>query len=193
MTPAYSRNASAHISTEERAQLLQWLEESHRGFFAEITGLSDRQWDWKPAPKRWSIGEIAEHIVFAEALLFNFVQKALVGPRNPCWEEQTKGKTELLIQVMPSREGKAAAPQPLQPREGLTCAKVKDRFASQRTAIGQFASGTQVPLREFTIVHSFPVFGMLNAYQWLVYVPLHRLRHNKQIAELKAAPGYPSK
>ena len=168
MTSAHSRNADAHISKEERAQVLRWLKESHRQFFAEVNGLSDQQWNWKPAPEQWSVGEIAEHIVLAEALLFNFVQKALVGPSNPHWEEETKSKTKFLVQVMPSGEGKAAAPQPLVPREGLTCAQVKDRFASQRIGIVGFAGGTQAPLREFTIVHPFPVFGTLNAYQWLI-------------------------
>lgn len=28
-----------------------------------------------------------------------------------------------------------------------------------------------------------PVFNMLNAYQWLLYIPLHNVRHNRQIAE----------
>jgi hypothetical protein len=31
----------------------------------------------------------------------------------------------------------------------------------------------------------------LNAYQWLIYLPLHTERHDKQIAEVKASPGYP--
>jgi len=189
MTPAHLQNANAHLSTEERAQVLRWLEESHRGFFAEITGVSDDQWNWKPAPERWSVGETAEHIVLAEALLFNFVQRALAGPPNPHWEEQTKCKTGLLIQAMASREGKAAAPQPLVPRERVTRAEVKDRFATKRTDIVKFASETHLALKEFTLAHPFPVFGTLNAYQWLIYVPLHTLRHNKQIAELKAAPA----
>jgi DinB superfamily len=192
MTPAHLRNANAHISTEERARVLRWLEESHTEFFAEIDGVSDQQWNWKPAPERWSVGETSEHIVLAEALLFNFIQRALAGPPNPGWEEQTKGKTEFLIQVMASQEGKAAAPQPLVPCERVTRVEVKERFATKRTDIVKFTSETHLALKGFTLAHPFPVFGTLNAYQWLIYVPLHTLRHNKQIAELKATSGYPS-
>lgn len=181
MTTAHL-NANAHVSTEERAQVLRWLEESHREFFAVISGVSDDQWNWKPAPERWSVGETAEHIVLAEALLFAFVQRALAGPPNPHWEEQTKGKAELLIQVVPSQEGKAAAPQLLAPRERVTRAEIKERFATKRTEIVTFARETHLALKEFTLAHPFPVFGILNAYQWLIYVPLHTLRHNKQIA-----------
>jgi hypothetical protein len=93
---------------------------------------------------------------------------------------------------MPSREGQASAPEPLVPRERLSRAEVKERFASKRIDIVRFDNDTQLTLKEFTLAHPFPVFGTLNAYQWLIYVPLHTLRHNKQIAELKAASGYPS-
>ena len=31
----------------------------------------------------------------------------------------------------------------------------------------------------------------LNGYQWLIYAPLHTMRHDKQIAEVKATPEYP--
>jgi hypothetical protein len=181
-----------HISAEERAQVLKWLGESHKGFFATIDGVSDAQWNWKPAPKRWSIGATAEHIVLAEALLFDFVRKAMAAPPNPAWKEQTKGKTELLIQVMPSRQGKGVAPEPIVPHEALTLAQVKERFEKQRISIVSFASETQMALKEHTVMHPFPAFGTLNAYQWLIYVPLHTLRHNKQIVEVKATPGYPS-
>jgi hypothetical protein len=50
-----------------------------------------------------------------------------------------------------------------------------------------------VELKQYTVEHPFPVFGTLNAYQWLIYVPLHTMRHDKQIAEVKATAGYPAK
>ena len=184
--------ADPHMTAEERTQVLKWLDESHKEFFASIEGLSDAQWKWKPAPERWSVGETAEHIVLAEAMLFDNARKAMAAPPNPAWEEQTKGKTEFIIRVMPSRQGKAIAPEPIVPREGLTYAQVKERFEKQRIAILKFAIDPQLPIKEHTAEHPFPIFGTLNAYQWLIYVPLHTIRHDKQIAEVKATPGYPS-
>jgi len=184
--------ADPHISPEERAKVLTWLDESQRELSAAIEGVSDRQWNWKPAAEEWSVGETAEHIVLAEALLFRFVQKALAAPPNPVWHEQTNGKTELLIRVMPSGQDNAAAPDPIVPRQGLTRTQVAERFEEQRIAIVNFARETQMALKEHTVVHPFPIFGTLNAYQWLIYAPLHTMRHEKQIAAVKATPGYPS-
>jgi len=62
----------------------------------------------------------------------------------------------------------------------------------QRVAIVKFVTDTQLPIKEHTADHPFPVFGTLNAYDWLVYVPLHTIRHDKQIAEVKATAGYPA-
>ena len=183
--------ADAHMTAEERTKVLNWLEESRKEFLAAIDGLSEEQWKWKPPPERWSVGETAEHVVLAEAGLFGNVQKAIASPANPAWEEKTKGKTEFIERVMAPRLGKAQAPEPLVPKGEMTPAQVKQRFEKQRAEIVKFATGTEVALKEHTADHPFPAFGTLNAYQWLIYGPLHTMRHDKQIAEVKATAGYP--
>src|SRR5271157_3637233 len=127
--------ADAHMTAEEKMKVLNWLDESHKEFLDAIDGLSEEQWTWKPAPNRWSVGETAEHIVLAEALLFDFVQKAMASEVNPDWEEQTKGKTEFIEKVMAPRLGKAQAPEPIVPTGKLTQAEVKERFEKQREEI----------------------------------------------------------
>lgn len=183
--------ADAHMTAEERTKVINWLDESHKEFLASITGVTEEQWKWKPTPARWSVGETAEHIVLAEGALFANVQKAISSPPNPAWEEKTKGKTEFLEKVMAPRLGKATAPDPIVPTGKLTQSEVREKFEKQRREIVAFARDTQVELKQFTVEHPFPVFNMLNAYQWLIYIPLHTMRHDKQIAEVKATPGYP--
>jgi hypothetical protein len=48
-----------------------------------------------------------------------------------------------------------------------------------------------LPLKEHITAGPFPVFDPLNAYPFLLYIPLHNLRHDQQIAEVKVTPGYP--
>jgi hypothetical protein len=183
--------ADAHMTAEDRAKALKYLEESRKEFLAAIDGVTAEQWKWKPAPERWSVGETAEHIVLAEELLFGNVKKAIASPPNPEWEEKTKGKTEFIERVMAPRLGKATAPEPIVPGGKMTQAEVRERFLKQREEIEKFARETQVALKEFTVEHPFAVFNTLNAYQWLIYAPLHTERHDKQIAEVKATAGYP--
>ena len=179
----------SRMTPDERAKVLKWLEDSHKEFLSAIEGVSDAQWRWKPAPDRWSVGEVAEHVVLAEAGLFGNVKKAIASPANPDWEEKTKGKTARLEAILAPRIGKAQAPEAIVPKGGMTLAQVKERFEKQRIEIVKFATGTDVALKEHTIDN--PFFGTLNGYQWLIYGPLHTMRHDKQIAEVKGTAGYP--
>src|SRR5579862_8692093 len=188
MTPVPSQTGDPHISAGERAQILTWLDDSHQQFLAVIDGVSDAQWTWKPVPERWSVGEAAEHIVLGEALLFDFVRKSLAAPPHPAWHEETSGKAELIARVMPS-EGRAVAPAPLVPSLRLTRTQVHGRFETQRIDIARFARETQAALKAHTTVHPMRFFGTLNAHQWLIYVPLHTIRHARQIAGVKATAG----
>ena len=184
--------ADAHMTLEERTKALGWLDESHKEFLAAIDGVTAEQWMWRPAPDRWSVGEVAEHIVLAEALLFGAVQKAVNSPPNPEWEAKTKGKTEFIERVMAPRLGKAQAPESIVPKGNLTPDEVRTTFEKQREEFVKFARETNIELKQFTVEHPMPVFNTLNAYQWLIYIPLHTMRHDKQIAEVKATPGYPA-
>lgn len=182
--------AIAFMSAEERAQLVEWLERSQETFLSAIGRVSRMHWPWKPSSGQWSIGEIAEHVVLAEALMFNVVQGAVADNPNPDWQSQTAGKTDLLVRVMPSsRHGKAQAPDPTHPTQQLTSTQVVERFLRERMRISRFVVETEHPIKAHTRAHPFPMFGTLNAYQWLIYIPLHTLRHAEQIAALHALAG----
>lgn len=183
--------ADAHMTPEERAKVLGWLDESRKEYLTAIDGLSAEQWKWKAAPERWSVAETAEHIVLAEASLFERLHKAIEASPNPDWETKTKGKTEFIERVMAPRLGKAQAPEEIVPKGDRKPAELKAQFEKQRAEIVRFVTTTELPLKGFTSEHPFPVFGTLNAYQWMIYIPLHTMRHEKQIAEVKATAGYP--
>ena len=184
-------SADARMTQNERVKVLTWLEDSRKEFLTAIDGVTNEQWKWKPSPDRWSVGEVAEHIVLAEAAVFGNVKRAIASPPNPAWEDKTKGKTETLEAVLAPRRGKAQAPEAIVPNAGMTKTQVIERFQTQRVEILKFATETDLPLKQYTIDN--PFFGPLNAYHWLIYAPLHTMRHDKQIAEVKATAGYPVK
>jgi hypothetical protein len=187
---AQGQAADPNMTAQERAHVVKLLQDSQKEFLSYLENVSEAQWNWKPAPDRWSVGETAEHIMLADGRLFGAVEQAVAAPANPDWEKSTAGKTELLERVMPDRSHKAVAPEAIQPH-GLSKAELIGRFNELRAKTIKFAQETQVPLKEHTLDHPFPVFKTLNAYQWLLYIPLHNLRHDQQIAEVKATPGYP--
>lgn len=185
--------ADASLSAKERAQLIQFLNDSRKEFLDSVSNLSDAQWRWKPAPERWSVGECAEHIVLSEEMLFSKAQEAIHNPADPDWETKTAGKTEILLSVMAQRKGKAQAPEEIQPTGKLSRDEIMARFARDRDATLKFSETTDLTLKEHLAPHPFPIFNPLNAYQWVLYIPLHNMRHDKQIAEVKSTAGFPIK
>jgi hypothetical protein len=178
------------MTKEERYKVIQLLLDSQKETLDAIKGLSDAQWNYKPAPEKWSVGEVAEHIWLAESLLFGAVERALATPENVAWEEQTKGKNERLEQLLLNRNGKAQAPEQIKPA-GKSRTEIVKGFEEVRAKTLKYAQETQLPLKSHTLDHPFKVFGTLNAYQWLIYIPLHNLRHNQQIVEVKTSAGFP--
>ena len=64
-------------------------------------------------------------------------------------------------------------------------------FRERRARTLEFARTTEAPLASH--VHPSPFFGPLNAYHWLLYIPLHHMRHAAQMAEVMDSPGFPKR
>jgi hypothetical protein len=182
-----------NMTAEDRAKVIKLLNESHKQTLDLMEGLSEEQLKFKPAPEKWCVLEVAEHIYLAEGRLFGGVEGALANKPNLEWETKTRGKTEFLERVMVSRDRKATAPESIVPSGKLTRDEVIAKLKESRAKTLKFAEETKAPLKAHTLDHPFPVFNTLNAYQWLIYIPLHNIRHNKQIEEVKADPNFPAK
>jgi DinB superfamily len=179
------------MTTEERDKTIILLKVSQRETLDALEKLSDEQLKFKESPEQWSILEVAEHIILAEGLLFSEVEKALAAQPDPEWESKTKGKTEFMEKAIVNRRTKVQAPEAIVPLGKLSRADLIAKYKEARAKTLKFAEETRLPVKVHTADHPFPIFGTLNAYQWLIYVPLHNMRHNQQIAEVKSNPNFP--
>ena len=185
---AAAQTADPKMTKAERAELIELLNKSEKEFLQAVEGLNDQQWAFKPGPDRWSVAECAEHIVLAEALLFETATTSLTAASDEKWES-TLSKTDVLRRALPNRSTKVDAPAAIKPRQAMTRPQLMARFREQRARALAYAQETEAPLKAHTAAN--PFFGPLNAHQWLLYIPLHHLRHNLQIAEVKTSPEYP--
>jgi galactokinase len=186
--PALAQTADPKMTKAERAELIELLNKSEKEFVQAVEGLTDQQWSFKPGPDRWSVAECAEHIVLAEALLFETATSSLTAASDEKWED-TLRKTDVLRRALPNRTTKVDAPAAIKPRQAMTRQQLMARFKEQRARALAYVQETEAPLKAHTAAN--PFFGPLNAHQWLLYIPLHHLRHNLQIAEVKTSSSYP--
>lgn len=186
-----TQNAPSTLSAEERETVLKIYQTTHDNFLKSIAGLSEKQWRFKPAPDRWSVAEVAEHITVAETTIMGLIQHPLMqSPAAPEKREQVKGKDQLILEKMPDRSHKAQAPEMLRPTgRWATEAELTKAFEDARKANMDYVRTTNDDLRDHFFNH--PAFGMLDGYQWLVLLGTHTARHTAQIEEVKADPNFP--
>jgi hypothetical protein len=175
------------LTNEERARVIRLLHDSSNEFLELTAGLTDAQWTCQAASGIWSVGQVAGHIVLGEVAMLGKIEQALAAPPDPGWEEQDGRKARFLNRVLPDRSLKATAPQALEPDRHWTRAETIARYQSGRARTLKFVGEVDGPMKAHLAEHPFPVFNMLNAYHWLLYIPLHNKRHNQQIAEAKKA------
>src|SRR5262245_55571129 len=73
------QKSEPHMTHEERAKVIKLLDETDKQYLDAISNLTEAQWTYKPSPFKWSVGEVAEHIMLTEPALFSFLQRALAG------------------------------------------------------------------------------------------------------------------
>jgi len=188
VSPSADAAPDATISEAERAELVDLLLASERELMQELEGVNERQWSFTPAADCWSIGDVVEHIVLADGVMFDIATNSLTDQPDAQWNA-TLRKTEMLRRALPDRSRPVDAPGAIQPQRAMPREELLSRFRAQRARVLQYARETDAPLKAHTAAN--PFFGRLNAHQWLLYIPLHHLRHNQQIVEVKASKAYP--
>src|ERR1044071_5864145 len=88
--------ADPKMTKEEREYAVKALLDAEKETLGAIENLTDAQWNFRPAPFKWTVGETAEHIALAEGLLFQAMERALAAPVNPDWEAKTSNKQPIL-------------------------------------------------------------------------------------------------
>ena len=61
--------SAQEVTQAEKDKALQYLETTKKNVLEATKGLSEAQWNFKPAPDRWSVAQVMEHIAAAEDFL----------------------------------------------------------------------------------------------------------------------------
>jgi hypothetical protein len=174
------------LSQGERDFAMSSLHASRKMFLDAISGLSPAQWKFKPAPDRWSIAEIAEHLVLAEDL--RPVQEMLKSPAAAPGAVDRKQDGRWLERMV-DRSNKRNAEPAMRPSGRYAAPEAATaEFRKRRDAMIRYVETTRDALRDHVSGSGENAF---DAYQFIVMLAGHTERHVAQIAEVKAEPNYP--
>src|SRR3989442_32682 len=73
--------SAQEVTQAEKDKALQYLETTKKNILEATRGLSEAQWNFKPAPERWSVAQVMEHIAAAEDFIRDLVkEKVMMAP-----------------------------------------------------------------------------------------------------------------
>lgn len=138
----------------------------------------------RPAPERWSVIELLEHLNLVERRLTYLFSQWLAETREqglPPEDETGFGLSESL-EIVLNRGYQVTASEAVRPQgkldETAAWAALEE---ARRDLKATVLSGEGLPMGGFSRPH--PALGPLNFYQWVEFVGWHEARHTAQIRE----------
>ena len=145
----------------------------------------------RPAPDRWSVAEILEHIGIVEGSITRLLRKQFDEVRaTGLGPEQDAGPVvpSVPVPLVLDRSFRIEANPRVLPTSSLTADAAWQALEDRRRALREFVVAADgLALGDVIIPVPHPRLGPLNGWQWLVFLGAHEGRHAGQIRELAQA------
>ena len=174
----------------ERERAIDLLAQSRERLVLTTAGLFVVQLNFHAAEDRWSIADCIEHITVVENNVLGNIQKILQSAPEPARQAEVQGKDQVILEKVPARERRVKGPAEVMPKgRWPNSDELLRQFELARERSVRFCGVTQADLRSHFFPH--PILGLLDCYQWLLFLGTHCERHVRQIEEVKAEARFP--
>ena len=166
------------------------LEAVRADFLREVTGLTQRQADWKPAEKEWSAGEVINHLTIAEIATGKLTTK-LTREAEAAGTLGSYPADFSIAPLPPWPPGPGEAPPVVWPEHGKPIgellATMKATRERSRQSVEKLATldPRQLVFKHFRL-------GDLDLAQWWLLQVQHDGIHLGQVREIKRTRGFPA-
>lgn len=164
---------------------------SRHNLLTEIEELLEARLSFKPAPYKWSVAQIVEHIGLAEMGIRQIAQQTFKAPADSARRKEINVTDEQVRQRLTNRSGKVQSPEMTKPTGSFN--NIKQAiifFTNARNKNIEFIQTTTEDLRIRFWQH--PATGTINLYQAILIISAHCERHTAQIVEIKRISGWPA-
>ena len=175
---------------QDRTYLVTELTRSRDELIRETKGLSEKQWNFKESPERWSINEIVEHLSIWELLFQREISQAMAGGPQPSLQQKQQPdsvKLRFLKEERPHITTEYTKPFTFSVPMGLNQGQNNlTWFLKLRNESLSYLSTTKEDLRAYYLKE-----GRGSIHQIYISTFGHTDRHLRQIRKIKAHPQYP--
>ena len=165
-----------HQASKGTEDIKDAVREGHDGLVSVLDGISEEQARFKPTEEVWTVIEVLQHAATVKR-----------GVAHLC---ATLARGERYQSLGPEGEDPSA-------QDGITLmrfhslAEARAATESAHEDLMAFIDGLSPEANLDTRFKHF-IFGALNCQEWAVFQRVHDGDHERQIEQIKAAPGFPS-
>ena len=174
------------MTQREREHLVAHLEMTQSWLTDEVSSLSVAQLNYRPAPDRWTVAEVVQHLVVSEPNYWKLLHDALKQPPKKLNESATDA--DVLWYGIDRTRHEKTSPDQNPKDQNIDAALALKKFLAMHVQLLAMARSSNEDLRG----HAVPDWGV-DAYQCLLEISTHEQRHILQIREIKASAKFPKK
>jgi hypothetical protein len=180
------------FTEKDREFALKYANDTREDFVKQLTGLSDAQLNFRAAEGRWTIGEIAEHIIVVEQALMGMAVETGMKSAVPAAKDDFPRVNDLaIILAITNRGQKFTAPEQVRPNgRWKTVPDLLTNFEATRKSTIDLMKNMKEDMRGRFV--NIPM-GKTDVFQAYLFVIGHSERHLAQLKEVKADAKYPAK
>ncbi len=170
-------------------ELLHYLDHAAGILQAAIASVPGSKHDDRPAPDRWSVREVVEHLALVEVGISKSYRRWLEAARAdgiPAEDQTSPLLAQMRMDRVVDRGRRIEAPPFAVPTHGLALDDSLSRISAARADLQQLARNAD-GLALGVITHVHPALGPLTLYEWLAFTAAHMERHAAQISEIGAS------
>jgi len=179
-----------HPRTEE---LLRHLDTTRGTLCAAVDTVPSALRETRPAPDRWSVANVLEHLTRVEEQITRLLAKRLADSRDAGALPPETRSSPILESIdhrlLLDRTRRITAGERVFPTGTMDSAAALAALENSRAALRHLViSYDGADLSVVTLPH--PVLGVIDGYGWVEFIGTHEARHAAQIREIGAA-GHP--
>jgi uncharacterized damage-inducible protein DinB len=168
------------------AELVEYAQLQRQAVLAAVSAVPESERSRRPDSSVWSVAEVLEHLHRVESGIARLVGRSIEKGRQA--GAQPEQDFSSLMHSLDSlqltdRDRFFNAPDTVLPRGELTAQQALVALDESRRQL-LHAIGTGEGLALTGMVYPHPLAGMLNLYQWILFVGHHEGRHSEQIREI---------
>lgn len=167
------------------AEIVNYVDDRRAELESAASGLPYKRWSERPTAESWSVAQVFDHLHLSESGIARLLAKRIARAKEAgLGPERSDASVMNDLDFFPVVDGpKRQAPEIVVPRADARAPDVHDALRRSRGDLhAALREGDGLALGEVTATH--PALGVLNLYQWVLFVGQHEARHTRQVADI---------